>query len=174
MDQQLFLKDLAVLLIDMQDGFILGDPVKLSIIPSQISVLRFSKENNIPVIIFNYEKYGETTEALNEEIKKMGTKNLYFFIKKRNDAFSVLGFDSILKEKGVTKLFIMGINAGFCIYSTAKTAIEKGYKIITSADVIAGYTSEFRTTECPGRSWYEENGIFKKDHRQIIEEVIGP
>jgi len=172
--QQSRFESLAVLLIDMQDGFLDSLEKKL-LVPNQIQVLKFCKEKEIPVMVFEYKRFGRTTSSLVMELKNIPRKNVYWFEKTDNDAFSVSDFYFLLKRKKITKLLLMGINAAFCVFDTAKTAIRVGFTIMTSEDLIAGYKDEdgrFRAV-CQDFSWFEANGIAKHDHKNIIKRLNG-
>ena len=157
---QLNYSEVAVILIDMQYGFIatLRNGEEDRIVPNQISVLRFCKEKNIPVIILDYFGHDETIKKLANEVKDF--ENVKIIIKNRDNGFTDTELNFHLKSLGAKKLFLMGINADCCVKKTAKGAIQNGYEIITSNDVIAGmsYHSDDNSI-----SWYRDNGICVDD-----------
>ena len=71
---------LVVILIDMQQFFIRGlkKENKERIIANQIFIIRWCAQENIPIVVLEYEKYGETIDVLIEELKKV--KYLYHVI----------------------------------------------------------------------------------------------
>lgn len=149
-------ENLAVILIDMQDYFIDSNE-KRNLIPNQLLVLNFCRIKNIPVAVFEYRNRGETTTMLKKEIVKFSPENICTFIKRSDDAFSVEDFDGWLKEKNIQTLLLMGINACFCVYDTANSAIKNGYKIMTSDTLIAGYDNDYKSIKT--HDWYMENSV---------------
>lgn len=163
--------NIVVLLIDMQMKFIQNDIEKVEIIPNQISVLKFCVAKQIPVVVFEYLENGITIKEINDVLKKKKDAQVYYLQKKYDDAFYNPTLSKILKSFATKTILIMGINAGFCVYETTKTAIKKGYQVTTSRDLIAGYKSPKEKSPCPGVSWYKKNTIFFDSHEKIIKEI---
>lgn len=148
--------DVAVILIDMQPGFVsrLRRGEADRIVPSQVAVLKFCKEKNIPIVILEFFGSGSTVQTLADEI---GSYDKVKIIEKNyNDGFRNTVLNAHLKLIGAKKLFLMGINADFCVRETAEGAIERGYKIITSDKVIAGMPHHSQNNSLP---WYRKNGV---------------
>jgi len=143
----------VVILIDMQKLFIkqLKKSEESLIIVNQILMIRWCVKNNIPIVVLEYKGVGETINILAKELK--GVRNLTKIIKPHNNGFSNTELDDMLINMGARNLFFMGINASVCVKSTAKGAIEKGYSIMTSENVI----SEERDGD-KSIPWYIKNG----------------
>ncbi|HVT86058.1 MAG TPA: isochorismatase family protein [Chitinophagaceae bacterium] len=60
-----------------------------------------------------------------------------YFPKNRENAFTNPFLDAFLKSKSVSELFISGLKAEACVYSTTKGAIKNGYKVNVLTDCIA-------------------------------------
>jgi len=131
-------ENLAVLLIDMQSGFI-NTEEKRKLIPNQISVLNQCFKKEIPVIIVEFEGEGKTDDALLKVVENNHTSACHKITKSVNDAFSEKELNNLLKKIKAKTLLLMGINACACVFETAVTAKRKGYELITSEDLIAGY-----------------------------------
>lgn len=165
------MKKIATLLIDMQDYYI-DTEEKKQLIPNQISVINFSKENNIPVIVLEMAHREETTQSLKKALNKFPKDFVYFLKKSNNDGFSNPKLDFILRSRNISILLLMGINAAYCVYATAKTAISKGYTIITSGDLIAGYDGNDET-HCEDAGWYINNSIYEHSYYLIMNKING-
>lgn len=130
----------AVILVDMQKRFIenLRHGEANRIIPKQLAVLKYCLSANTPIIVLEFKafEYGATIEILLEEAKK--NPNFYLISKYWHSGFEETDLDNYLKLIGAKNFFLMGINADFCVRSTARDAIRIGYKIITSNEVISG------------------------------------
>lgn len=171
MERKISFDNIVVLLIDMQMKFIQNDIEKVEIIPNQISVLKFCVAKQIPIVVFEYLENGITIKEINDVLKKKQTAQVYYLQKKYDDAFYNPTLSKILKSFATKTILIMGINAGFCVYETTKTAIKKGYQVTTSRDLIAGYKSPKEKSPCPGVSWYKKNTIFFDSHEKIIKKI---
>ena len=60
----------------------------------------------------------------------------YIYSKNRNDTFSNEAFDSFLKERQIDILYLVGADAGGCVYGTAKGGINRGYKVEILKDAV--------------------------------------
>jgi nicotinamidase-related amidase len=169
--QSISYESLAVLIIDMQDSFIKNDPEKRGLVANQIIMLRYLKDKNVPIIIFDFVGHGETTQSLVDEIKILPVNNIYRLKKSENNAFTNPKLSTLLKEKKITTLLLMGINAAYCVWATADAAIKKGYTIITSKDLIAGYYGNDWELHCDGPEWYMENGVYVDEHNKILQHI---
>lgn len=155
----------AILLIDMQDSFLgrLNPYEREEEIPYQIEVLNAAKRNSIPIFVIEYAGMGSTIPELMDVISN---SDYEIITKPYNNGFLQTNLDDLLKEKGIDSLVLMGVFASACVYETAEGALEKGYEILTSTDVIADHEWVFRHTE--SAEWYAEHGTLFEDHGQIV------
>lgn len=150
-------KKCAVILVDMQETFVknLRDGEADRIIPKQLEVLNYCNQFDIPVVVLEMRRweFGETIDVLITEARK----NFKFHLigKVYDDGFESTKLHTHLKKLGIKKVFLMGINADFCVIETARGAIDRGYKIITSKEVISG-----QSHHSPDNSigWFSSNG----------------
>ena len=171
MGKKINLANICVVLIDMQKDFLFKKPNKLKLIPPQVSVLKFCMSNSVPIVIFEYIGYGNTAPKIQEAVKGNPEASVYCLNKKYDDAFYKTELNKILVAHKTKNIIIMGVNAGFCVYETAKSAIENGYQVVTSRDLIAGYRTKWEKSPCPGVSWYQENTLFFDDHKRILKKI---
>ena len=152
-----YTKSVEVILVDMQTSFVqeLREGELDRIVPKQLATLKHCKQFGIPVVVLELDAsyYGETIKVLIGEAKK----NPYFRLigKEFNSGFIGTDLDSHLKLLGAKKLFIMGINADFCVKKTADDAIKRGYEIITSNEVISGQYCHSKSNSV---DWFKSNG----------------
>ncbi|MEX0918142.1 MAG: isochorismatase family protein [Candidatus Paceibacterota bacterium] len=146
----------AVILIDMQNGFMqeLREGALKKILPNQLAALEAANALGISVAVLEFRGYGDTlTELMNQVVK---SADYEVFIKCTDSGFSCTAFEAWLEaRKNIQTLFLMGINAGFCVRATATDAIRKGYTIMTSTGVIAGQ-KHHKSDDYIG--WYHNNG----------------
>ncbi len=151
--------DFAVLLIDMQDRFVgkLKTNVRTKLIEAQLQVIRDCANRNIPVIILEYHGREKTISKLADDLDAIERKTV--ICKPCDDGFKRTRLDETLRYIGARSLLLMGINAHACVLETAQSAVKKGYKVITSEDLIADAYHDEILDE--GREWYEANGCFR-------------
>ncbi len=164
-------KLLAVILIDMQEDFVkdLRAGEAKRIIPNQLEILKYCNQFSIPIVVLelNVQSYGKTNEILLNEAKK----NHHFRLigKEYDNGFFKTELDYHLKALGIKKLFIMGINANYCVKETARGAIDNGYKIMTSNEVISGQSGHSRYNSI---DWFKSNGRCVDTVNEFAEEAI--
>ncbi len=152
--------NVAVLLIDMQEFFLkrLTTSNRDRIIFNQSKVLDFCLKKHIPVFVLNYKGRGELIKTLRE---KLGSRCIEI-AKEFNSGFRKTNLEVLLQNIKVKELLLMGINASACVQDNAISALNRGYKIITSGAVIA---SSSKRDEClvTSRKWYPRKGLYFTD-----------
>ena len=149
-------KDIAFLLIDMQEEFLedIHNKDRERIIKYQREMLEYSIQEGIYTIVVKFEGCGDISKEISGIVNKLQNKDL---IEKPDDsAFDKTDLDLKLQENNIKKLYLMGINAMGCVRETAKDAIEKGYDIATSDRWIT-QPREWEDEE-DGRIWFSLNG----------------
>ncbi|MBP2643662.1 MAG: hypothetical protein H6Q67_1549 [Firmicutes bacterium] len=68
--------------------------------------------------------------------KRITSMSTHCFTKSMPDAFSNTNFETFLKENQVNELYLVGLDAGACVYYTAKGALKRGYKVSVIKDGI--------------------------------------
>lgn len=82
---------------------------------------------------------GAPGSALDPRLTRVETAP--YFAKHRGDAFSNEALDDFLRSREIGTIVLSGVYADACIYCTAKSAIERGYRVAILADAI-GTASE--------------------------------
>ncbi|MBS3169893.1 cysteine hydrolase [Candidatus Woesearchaeota archaeon] len=161
----------AVLLIDMQDYF-LKDVAEAELekeIPHQIAVLRYAQQHGLPIYVLELERpqnddRKETTQRLKMVLNDGHYRTI---IKREKNGFQKTNLESLLSRGGVEQLVLMGVYASFCVQSTARGAIERGYSIITSPELIADAAEAEGYYE--SIDWYERKGKVFATHEKLLE-----
>lgn len=152
----------AVLVIDMQDFFLkhFKEPVRETLIKNQIKVLRMCARHKIPIFVIEYEclgiNRGPTTAPLRSVLKTLPAVVQEPFLKQNNSAFTDTNLDTELKKLKVKTLVLMGINANGCIQDTAISALNQGYRIITSLETMASASRGDFGLSKQNRDWYQK------------------
>lgn len=59
------------------------------------------------------------------------------FEKNRTDAFSNRQFEQLLIDRQVDELYLVGVDAAYCVYRTALGALNRGYRVTVVTDAVA-------------------------------------
>lgn len=100
-------------------------------------VLKKANEQNIPVFEINFSPLFDrpSTTPLLAGLRKSNWIQIY---KEYADAFLETPLKEKLSSMDITSIIVMGYNQWACVWTTAESAIELGYKIYTSFDIIQG------------------------------------
>jgi nicotinamidase-related amidase len=158
----------GAVLVDMQSSFIKGlEPGETDIlIPNQKKVIDACREMDLPLVVVNYFNAGKTHRELRKAVPKVPRHK--YLTKDGGDGFKNKRLHQYLQEEHVNALLFMGMNASACVHQTAEHAIELGYTIATSIDVIANERDFFESVYSAA-DWYKEKGIYREEHSELLE-----
>ncbi|MBI4152493.1 cysteine hydrolase [Candidatus Woesearchaeota archaeon] len=161
------LRNLAVLLIDMQGIFLKNiSPVeRQEEIAYQSDVLDFCRQNNVPLYVLEYQGCGRTMPSL--EDKYLQLRDVRRVIKMYDDGFWETNLAEQLHHSGIERLLLMGINASACVRSTAEGALEHGFAIMTSKQLIAN-PAEADWGYIESIPWFQEQGIYRDNYTELL------
>ena len=100
--------------------------------------------------------------------KRIAMLSNYKFSKPQGDSFTNPKLNEFLTGQRVNELYIAGLDPEFCIYATARGALNRGYKVNVITDAILSW----RDTIC---IWSKNSneGIFKKYRQDGIKVISG-
>ena len=100
--------------------------------------------------------------------KRIAMLSNYKFSKPQGDSFANPKLNEFLTEQRVNELYLTGLDPEFCIYATARGALNRGYKVNVITDAILSW----RDTIC---IWpkNKNEGIFKKYRQDGIKVISG-
>jgi nicotinamidase-related amidase len=155
----------AIVLIDMQQSFLknIEQQEVDEEVPYQIEVIQAAQRNNIPVFVLEYRNHGPTIEPLMDAVEHT---DYQVIIKSDDNGFNHTNLDELLKQRGVHNLILAGINASACVIRTGYGALESGYDIITSPDIIANVKWDWNFHE--SESWYRFHGTWIESHDDLV------
>ncbi len=148
---------LAVILIDMQYGFyerggVTGTEGLENLVANQVKLLDWAKQEGIPVLVFEYRNYKETDirliEAIEGNISKILTKNY-------DNGFTGISREEAietLKQWKVDTVIVAGINGQYCVRGTAEGAMEAGFEVISSSEIVGNINQN--PPIFPNDTWY--------------------
>jgi len=167
----------AVFLIDMQSVF-LGKVTNPYLLLNQIRILRLCAKNDIPVVAFEFEfdtalprrVYYQHTIVKGLLLELLDIQRLAIIFKADPDGFYKTGLNDILLALGTKTILLMGLASDACVWFTAESARNAGYKVITSWDVMDG-------RRVP---WYEQQEILynlkqcRRIDQQLPSNILAP
>lgn len=161
---------LTAVLIDMQHGFLKSFDYEVveGLILHQQKVIRLCAQEDIPLVVVSYRKFGETVKDLKKVAKNV--PRFFSLIKRDDDAFLGTRFDEMLKNLETRNLVLMGIMSDACVKKTAKSAIDRGYQILTCRQTMDtrpspptwGHKIEF---------WYTLNGKYFQYTNGLLDHI---
>ncbi|MEI6750010.1 MAG: cysteine hydrolase [Bacteroidota bacterium] len=143
----------ALLVIDIQEGltgslsssecYTKGSDAYINKVNTLIEK---SNEDSLPVIYVRNEITNWFINLLNNSYakgnpsagfdKRLKITSGYLITKDKSDSFCNPALDSILIKNKVNKLFVVGLDAAFCVNSTIDAAKNRGYKIAVISDAV--------------------------------------
>lgn len=161
----------AVLLIDMQDRFLkdLSEKTREILIEEQINLIDDCSRMKVPIIVLEFKSFGKTIPKLASEIGKL--KEVTVIEKDFNSGFEETNLDLVIKRLGVQRLVLTGINASFCVRSTAWAALSRGIEVITSYPLIADCDCNNCKPRNKSKDWYMSATTFF-DQSMTLEEFL--
>jgi nicotinamidase-related amidase len=85
------------------------------------------------------------------------------FAKNRTDAFSNRNLEQFLINHHVDEIFLVGLDAAFCVYYTALGALNRGYRVTVVTDAVMAGRDMGQVLRR-----YHEKGISVMDSREVI------
>ena len=104
-------------------------------VESGIPVIYIRSEISNPLInlINNSASVGSLGAQLDARLKIVSD---FIIPKEKQDAFSNPKLDSMLIKNEISRLFVVGLDAAYCVNSTIEGAMNRGYKIAAISDAI--------------------------------------
>jgi nicotinamidase-related amidase len=85
------------------------------------------------------------------------------FAKNRTDAFSNQQLERLLIDRQVEELFLVGLDAAFCVYYTALGALNRGYRVTVVTDAVMTGRDMTRVLKR-----YRDKGIAVINSRDVV------
>jgi nicotinamidase-related amidase len=119
------------------------------------SIIDKSTQNNLPVIYIRSEitnwfvnlindSYAKGSEGANLDNRLKVVSN-HIITKDKQDSFCNPKLDSILIANRINKLFIVGLDAAFCVNSTINAAKNRKYQISVISDAVISAADSVKT-----------------------------
>ena len=138
-------------------------------IPYILDTLDFCYERKIPIFVLETRNAGDTIDPIKDRLDRYGA---CYIQKVENSGFPETSLDEELKRLDVKTLLLMGVNASVCVRQTAEDALELGYGVCTSRDLIAEppvWHRGFKTYE--SISWFKKNGVYCDNYADLLHVI---
>ncbi|MCS0600631.1 isochorismatase family protein [Streptomyces sp. LP11] len=126
----------AVVVIDVQNGVVAGAPHRDAVIANINTIIDRARTADVPVVWVQHSddtlKEGSDDWQYVPELTRRGTEPLV--AKLYSDSFEDTDLESVLAERGVGRLLVVGAQTDVCIRSTLHGAIVRGYDATLVAD----------------------------------------
>lgn len=96
--------------------------------------------------------------------KRVSIISNHIFSKSISDAFSNPEFEAFLMDQQVNEVFLVGVDAQYCVYITAKGALNRGYKVNLITDGVSMANQE-KWDEVMKK--YEKDGVKLMTSKQL-------
>ncbi len=149
----------AIVIIDMQNDFVKKDGALYvrnaeETVPVIGLLLKKAREKNIPVF-FTMDWHSQNDPEFSkwprhcvagskgaEIIKELAEINAPIVKCAGHDKFFKTGFEKVLRDKGIKKLYIAGIATDYCVKFTVLTALRLGFEVVVVSDAIKAVSAE--------------------------------
>jgi nicotinamidase/pyrazinamidase len=138
-----------------------------------------SVESGIPVIYIRSEISNPLINLINSSVAvgslgaqldaRLKIVSDFIIPKEKQDAFSNPKLDSMLIKNEISRLFVVGLDAAFCVNSTIEGARNRGYKVVAISDAII---SDPDTAKIQMLEEYADRGVDILDTKEFIEDIV--
>jgi nicotinamidase/pyrazinamidase len=125
----------------------------------EVAYVRQVFSNNLFVRLHGGRRQGRV--IIDRRIKVINGND---FEKNRTDAFSNRQFEQLLIDRQVDELYLVGVDAAFCVYYTALGALNRGYKVTVVTDAVMSRNNMAGVLER-----YRRRGIGVITSKQLLE-----
>jgi nicotinamidase-related amidase len=131
------MSDTALLIIDVQVGVVEGEPraARLDSVLDHLNLAK-ARQRGMPVIFVQHEEddlpRGSAAWQLHPKLAREDGDRIVH--KRYGDSFCETDLAQLLEAHGVSKLWIGGAATDFCVDSTLRNAVSRGYQVTVIAD----------------------------------------
>ncbi|MEU6776300.1 isochorismatase family protein [Streptomyces sp. NPDC046759] len=127
----------ALVVVDVQNGVVVpNSPNREDVVANIATLVDKARAANVPVIWVQHQDEdlvpGTESWEYVAELKRLDSEPLV--AKEYRDSFEGTDLESVLAERGVGRLLVVGAQTDFCIRSTLHGALVRGYDATLVAD----------------------------------------
>jgi len=127
----------------------------------EVAYIRQVFSNNFIVRMHGGRRMGKI--MIDRRIKVINSND---FEKNRTDAFSNHQFEQLLIDQRVNELYLVGVDAAYCVYYTALGGLQRGYTVNVVSDAVASRSDMAVVLER-----YRRKGIRVLTSAELMESV---
>ena len=140
----------ALLVIDMQVGFIEGDMTVHdghTILERVKSLIQRARASDILVVFVQHNSDPEIDGPIHAEITPLDNETI--ILKMTPDSFHLTSLQNVLNDHNIKHLIIAGFQTEMCIDTTARRAVELGYQVTVVSDAHSTFDFEDEPRSVP-------------------------
>ncbi len=124
----------ALFVIDIQSGYVGLYPKQAfnEFLTNVNNIIDKASSRGIPIIYIRQNGGGD----IYDEVHK---KSSIEFEKTTQSAFTVDELNDYLKERNIKNIYIVGLDAAYCVSTTAHDSVHRGYKTVVIKDAVITY-----------------------------------
>ncbi|NWK78060.1 isochorismatase family protein [Aquitalea sp. LB_tupeE] len=131
--------DSALLIVDMQCGVVAAEPaaVRLEQVLNSLNLaIAKARQRGLPVIFVQHEEAGLERGSAAWQLHPAlpATAADHFIYKRHGDSFCDTPLAALLENLGVSKLWLGGCATDFCLDSTLRNAVSRGFQVTVIGD----------------------------------------
>ncbi|MBI4152787.1 isochorismatase family protein [Candidatus Woesearchaeota archaeon] len=149
---------LVALVIDLQWPFLIKMPDERKqneLIDATYNVVKYCREEEIPTIAVHIFGGRRTIRRIRREV--VGNRYNRVLSKEKDDAFSNPALLRQLQRWDAQTLILMGIYSSKCVYRTALSAVDRGFEIMTSPELLGDNRGDGQLGML---KWYQEKTLY--------------
>lgn len=162
-------KTTAAVIVDMQEGFyqrggVTGTVGLQNLVDKQIELLKWAVAENVPVLFFEYDGFGDTDTRLTSLV---AGGNFMRVTKVNDDGFTAPSLKpavKFLRRNKIKTLIMAGINGAYCVHDTTTGAISSGFDVVTASDIVGNLNQN--PPIYPNNTWF-----FKNNKLEILKNL---
>lgn len=147
------MKNLALLIIDVQNELIHSNPYnKENVIENIKSLIYTSRKNNVEIIYVQHTSLvdspyskGRYSWEIYNDVKPSEVDTIFY--KNYNSAFYKTSLHDYLQRKNISNLILTGLQTEYCMDATVKSAFDLGYTIYIPEESNTTFNNEFLSGE---------------------------
>jgi nicotinamidase-related amidase len=147
------MKDIALLVVDVQQGLIDWHPYRADELLKQIGqLIDRARENGTEVIYVRHNEDDKDGLFLGSPAWQVHSaiapkKGERIFDKRFSSAFKNTGLDEYLRGRGIKTLVVCGMQTEYCIDATIKSAFERDYAVFMPEGGSTTYDNRLATAD---------------------------
>ena len=138
-----------------------------------IDVLFFCRNCGLPVFVLETLGEKETIREIRNVVEQI-PKHEFILGKSDANGFNHTDLEKKLREHSVNTIIVAGMNASSCVLWTSVGAVERGFRVLASSDLMADIPVWHQQNTEKGRErertdFYKKKCIFRENYKELLD-----